>query len=199
MSADKNRLKVFLSYSHSDWEWVERLLAHLSQAESKGLIEYWSDQEIQPGEDIERKIKKSIAEAKVFVIFANPDYMASSFLTEFELPLIKKALKAKTLILPVRVKPIASATINGFDDYKWVNEEAISLLSPRKQEELIIELAAKINAAILDHKQKIEAGSSQVLASAIGGAIFGNLLLPGMMGALLGGVLGGAVGKASRG
>ena len=199
MDAKKNRLKVFLSYNHSDWEWVERLLAHLSQVESKGLIEYRSYQEIQPGEEIDKKIKRSIEEAKVFVIFASPDYMTSSFLTEFELPLIKKTLKAKTLILPVIVKPTERATIAGLDHYQWVNDQPISLLSPRKQEELIIELASKINSEILDRKQKIEASSSQMLASAIGGAIFGNLLLPGIMGALLGGLLGGAVGKASRG
>ena len=187
MSADKNRLKVFLSYSHSDWEWVERLLAHLSQAESKGLVEYQNYQEVNSITRLKKDIKSSIDESKVFVIFASPDYMASSLLTEFELPLIKKALKAKTLILPVKVNPIENTTIAGLGDYQWINDQAISLLSPRKQEELIIELAGKINAAILDHKQKLESGSSQVLASAIGGAIFGNLLLPGMMGALLGG------------
>ena len=199
MGAKKNRIKVFLSYSHSDREWVGRLLAHLSQAESKGLIEYRSYQEAETSTKLKSDIKRAIEESKVFVIFASPDYMASSLLTEFELPLIKKALKEETLILPVGVKPTDNAIITDFADCQWVNAEAISLLSPRKQEELIIELAGKINAAILDHKKKAGAGSSQVLASAIGGAIVGNLLLPGIMGALLGGLLGGAVGKASRG
>jgi hypothetical protein len=199
MNDRNNRLKVFVSYSQSDCEWAERLLAHLSIAESKGLVEYWSDQKIQAGSEWKQEIEKAIKQSKVFVILVSPDYVASPFSADFELPLIKEASEDEALILPVIIKPTVKAALGGLSKYQTVNDEALSSLSPKEQEKLLIKLANKINAAILEHKKKIESNSGQILASAIGGAIIGNLIIPGIGGALLGGLLGGALGGANKG
>lgn len=199
MNHKKNRIKVFVSYSHKDFEWAERLLAHLPQAESRGLVEYWSDQKVQAGTEAKNAIEGAIQESKVFVILVSPDYMASLFSANLEFPRIKEASQDGALIIPVLIKPTEKAAIGDLSEYEFVNEQAISTLVPREQEKLTIELADKVNTAILDHKKKIESNSGQMLASAIGGAIIGNLLLPGLGGALLGGLVGGALGGANKG
>lgn len=199
MENKRNRLKVFLSYSHNDSEWVERLMAHLNKADSKGLVEYWSDQKLIPGSNWKELITEAIKEAKVFVILVSPDYVASPFSADVEFPLINEAAEDGALILPVLVKPVSNSAIQGLSKYQFTNINALNNLSPREQEKLIIDIAEKINSAIIEHKKKIESNSGQVLASTIGGAIIGNMLIPGLGGLILGGLTGIVLSNANKG
>jgi hypothetical protein len=199
MENKRNRLKVFLSYSHNDKEWAERLMAHLNKAESKGLVEYWSDQKVIAGSDWQEQITEAIKEAKVFVILVSPDYVASPFSADIEYPLINEAAEDGALILPVLVKPVSNSAIHGLNKYQFTNINALSSLSPREQEKLIIDIAEKINVAIIEHKRKVESNSGQVLASTIGGAIIGNMIIPGLGGVILGGLTGIVLSSANKG
>ena len=40
---------LFVSYSHHDFAWVERIEAHLKPLEKQGLIEVFIDRRIGPG------------------------------------------------------------------------------------------------------------------------------------------------------
>jgi hypothetical protein len=203
MHKKTDKLKVFLSYSHTDSEWVERLLAHLDAADSRGLVEYWSDKKITKGSNWKKEIKCLIKEAKVFVMFISPEYIASPFCSNVESPLIKVAKKNSRLIIPILVKPVGLNTIKELSEYQFINNVALHSLPPRQQEQLIIEVAELINAQIIEHTKYTEISSSQVIASSIGGAIIGTMVLPvlgSLGGALLGGLLGGVVGSnASKG
>jgi hypothetical protein len=198
MENKPDRFKVFLSYSKSDCEWAERLMAHLNKAESMGLVEYWSDQQLELGDSWNKEITKAIKEAKVFVILVSPNYIASPFCADIEFPLIKEAADDGALILPILVNPVSFSSLKGLQQYQFFNSEALKSLPPRQQEKLLLEVAEKINTAIIEHKRKIESNSSQVLASTIGGAIIGSMIIPGIGGALLGGFFGGALGNTKK-
>ncbi|NTW34338.1 MAG: toll/interleukin-1 receptor domain-containing protein [Bacteroidetes bacterium] len=55
------RTKIFISYSHEDSDWLNRLKIHLKPLERDYAIDVWEDTKIQPGskwfEEIERAIK----------------------------------------------------------------------------------------------------------------------------------------------
>ncbi len=199
MKKKNERIKVFLSYSHKDSEWAERLKAHLTKAESQGLVEYWNDQELLTGSELKQQIKNAINESKVFVILVSSDYFSSQFANFVELPLIQKAVVEGALILPVLINDFQFQMLNEFQTYQFINSQSLKSMPPRQQEQLIIEIAKKINTAISDYKKNIETNSVQVLASAIGGATIGNLLLPGGGGAIIGGLIGGVLGNANKG
>lgn len=42
---------VFISYSHKDEEWKDRLVTHLSVLERAGLLDVWDDRRIEAGAD----------------------------------------------------------------------------------------------------------------------------------------------------
>lgn len=194
-----DRVKVFISCSHSDSEWAERLLAHLHVADSKGLIEYWNyNNEIEFGDNFKQRIENAIKTSKIFVILVSPDFIASTFSTNFEIPLIEEATKDGALVILILVRQVALDATKGIEKYQFINNDPLSTLSPRDQEELLIKIASEINNVIIKHKEKLESISGKALASAIGGAVIGSLIPGGLLGTILGGLLGGAIGSARR-
>jgi len=51
---------VFVSYSHKDSEWLERLLDHLKPEERKGTIKVWVDRRIETGGRWKEQIRNAL-------------------------------------------------------------------------------------------------------------------------------------------
>jgi TIR domain len=52
---------VFVSYSHKDEPWKDKLVEHLRNDELDDLLEIWEDRQIEPGADWYANIKQSHA------------------------------------------------------------------------------------------------------------------------------------------
>jgi TIR domain len=101
------REKVFLSYSHRDREWLERLLEHLAVLERWGLIHSWSDNRIAAGADWQGEIEEALGQSKVAVLLISPAFLASQYIWDREWPRIQ-AHKAQGMeILPLVVRACA--------------------------------------------------------------------------------------------
>ncbi len=59
---------VFLSYSHKDEVWKDRLRTHLGVLEKQGLLETWDDRRIGAGSDWFEEIQAAMARASVAVL-----------------------------------------------------------------------------------------------------------------------------------
>jgi hypothetical protein len=97
--------QVFISYSHRDKDWLERLQTHFKPYLRAGSIKSWSDQEITPSSQWFGEIKSALNDARVAVLLVTPDFLASDFIHEHELgPLLKEAEHGgvKILWLPIR-------------------------------------------------------------------------------------------------
>jgi hypothetical protein len=74
---------VFLSYSHKDEVWKDRLKAHLGVLE----LDAWDDRHIQGGAEWFKEIKEAMARAaSVAILLISADFLSSEFILREEIP-----------------------------------------------------------------------------------------------------------------
>ena len=145
MPVSTNQPKIFLSYSHSDRQWAERLLIHL-RAFADG-VEVWSDSQIAIGADWSDAITKAIASADFAIILVSADYLASDFIASGELPaLLKSSAQGRTLILPVMLSAAFIDPASPLLNIQFVNDphRPLSELKRSEQDRVFVEVARAI-------------------------------------------------------
>jgi 8-oxo-dGTP pyrophosphatase MutT (NUDIX family) len=107
---------VFICYSHKDQRWLDQLETMLTPLRRTAGIDVWSDQRIQPGDPWRQEIDVALARTKVVVLLVSPNFLASRFISDVELPAHLEAVRAdgvRILWVPVsdclyRVTPIGT-------------------------------------------------------------------------------------------
>ena len=99
---------VFISYSHKDEVWKDRLVTHLGVLQQEGILDIWDDRRIGAGEDWYQKIQEAIARASVAVLLVSADFLTSKFILFEEVPrLLEQRDKEGMRVFPVIIKPCA--------------------------------------------------------------------------------------------
>ncbi|GHO96608.1 hypothetical protein KSF_066560 [Reticulibacter mediterranei] len=102
------RDKAFISYSRSDAKYLSELHAHLKFHTRNGMINFWDDTMIKPGERWSEKITHGLQSAKVAVFLVSAEFLASDFIATRELPpLLTAAAQEGVVILSVILSPSA--------------------------------------------------------------------------------------------
>lgn len=85
---------VFISYSHKDESWKNKLTPHLDALERAGVpMTVWHDRKIDGGEKWYPEIQEAMAHAAVGVLLISPDFLASGFITKEEVPYLISTLR----------------------------------------------------------------------------------------------------------
>jgi chromosomal replication initiator protein len=141
------RKDVFISYSHQDKSWLERLCVHLRPLEKKHKVVIWSDTRIKPGVRWQDEVTAALALTKVAVLLVSADFLSSEFITNDELPaLLQAAEEEGTTILPLIVSPCGFLRTESLRQFQSVNDpiQPLIKLSKGDQEEVLEELASCI-------------------------------------------------------
>lgn len=104
--AAPERAQVFICGSSHDAHWRERLVTHLRPLTRNGLLDVLSEDRIRPGDDRRKEIETALARAKIALLLVSADFLASDFISEYELPkLLQAAEQGGCRIIPLLVKP----------------------------------------------------------------------------------------------
>jgi len=142
--------RVFVSYSHQDAPWLERLRKFLMPLENQGLIRIWDDTKIQVGSDWQAEIRKALESAKAAVFLVTPDFLNSQFIQAQEMPtLLDKAHQEGVKIIWVAVKscPVQDSVISKF---QAANDPKLPLemMDEPHQNMVLTQIYEKIKAAL---------------------------------------------------
>lgn len=97
---------VFISYSHKDEAWKERLITHLGVLAKQGHLDIWDDRRIQGGDDWFPEIEKAIDSAHVAILMISANFLNSDFILGEEVPrLLERRHNEGLRIMPLIVKP----------------------------------------------------------------------------------------------
>ena len=91
------RRHVFISYSHADSDWLERLkrmMAPLLRGSGQEL-RLWDDSQIEPGEKWREKIETALSQAQVALLLVSDHFLASEFVMGQEVPKLLAAAKTE--------------------------------------------------------------------------------------------------------
>ncbi len=98
--------RIFVSYSHRDVEWLERLKVMLAPYLHMGETELdlWDDKRLNAGEQWDIEIQQALSRAGVAVALVSADFLASAYIMNRELPpLVRAARDGGTRLLWVYV------------------------------------------------------------------------------------------------
>ena len=88
--ASSGPTKVFISYSHKDEAFREKLGAHLSLLKRQGVIDEWHDRRIAAGSEWAGEIDRNLNDAAVVLLLVSADFLASDYCYDKEM---KQALE----------------------------------------------------------------------------------------------------------
>jgi hypothetical protein len=147
------RQTIFISYSHQDIDWVQLLRKYLGVVEREGLISFWDDSSIQPGELWEDSFRGALDAAVAVVLLVSQNYLTSKFITTYELPRLlsdRKREGKKVFWIPIRPSTVfeSNREITVFqaltDDPNVSLEE---LTEPQRNRQLV-QVARRIRGAL---------------------------------------------------
>lgn len=141
-----DQVRVFVSYCHKDYRWLERLQIHLKPLARNQEIDLWDDTRIRPGSKWKEEIRQAVDESEASILIVSADFLASDFIHTNELPpLLKSAEEEGALILPIIASPSLFLHTD-LSQFQAVNQPSRPLisLSEGDQEEIFLRVAEAI-------------------------------------------------------
>ena len=139
--------KVFVSYSHKDEIWKDRLQTHLAVLELEGYFSAWDDRQIEPSDDWFVEIERELSQADVAIMLVSASFLTSSFIRTEVIPtLLRRREQEGMRLVPLVIKPCAWQVVPwlGAIQGGYKDNAPLSKLSKHKREEALAELAEKI-------------------------------------------------------
>jgi len=134
-SPAENKPLVFISYSHKDEDWKDRLKPQLKALEMAGRIMVWDDRKIDAGEKWYPEIKSAMEKSSAAVYLISEHFLSSDFCIKEEIPfLLRRCENDGMLMIPVLISPCA------WDVFDWISE---TQMLPRDGKSVLVDFDGK--------------------------------------------------------
>lgn len=150
-------MKAFISYSHNDAEVLTELHKHLAALRRQGLIETWTDREIEAGGVLEEEIAAAMEQAKLFLFLISASFINSDYCYERE---FKRALerheKKEVIVVPIIIRE-CDWKIPDLKKFKALPQDGKPVISKHwhTQDEAFADVAAGLRG-LLEKRKKAQ-------------------------------------------
>ncbi|MCX6584544.1 MAG: toll/interleukin-1 receptor domain-containing protein [Candidatus Aminicenantes bacterium] len=144
---------VFISYSHKDEEWKDRVMTHLGILENENILKLWNDRDIGIGADWFPGIEKELNNACLVIMLITANFLTSQFILRNEVPQILQRRKNEgILVVPVIVKPCAWQAVQWLSAMQLFPKDGIpvSTLEESEIDTQLANLALKIQKTVVE-------------------------------------------------
>lgn len=151
---------IFISYSHKDQEWLDRVKTALKPIARGHNMELWDDSRIRAGVDWQSEIDKSLKASDVAILLVSLNFFASDFINDVELKslLNKRAVGLKFFWIPITDSAYELTALQGIQAI-WNPKKPLDTLPEAERNIALVQIARLINAAVSTDPPK---GSSSV-------------------------------------
>ncbi|NET06988.1 MAG: TIR domain-containing protein [Symploca sp. SIO2B6] len=148
-STTVERNQVFISYSHQDKIWLERLQTMLKPLMRNQTISVWDDTRIRAGAKWREEITKALAVAKVAVLMVSSNFLASDFIAEQELPPLLKAAEQQGLTIIWVYLSACMYKESEIGDYQAAHNlsKPLNTLADGERDLILLDICQEIKAA----------------------------------------------------
>lgn len=150
--------KVFISYSHKDEQWKDRLQTQLAVLEMEGLLSVWQDRQIELGDSWYPAIEQELNTADVAILLISADFLTSKFIRGDEIPrLLERREKEGIRVIPLILKPCPWRKVKWLSAMQGASRDNVELsgLSEHEQDAVLCRLAEKIHDLMVDCRQPV--------------------------------------------
>ena len=143
---------VFISYSHKDEEWKDRLVTQLKVLELEGSFQVWDDRQIAAGSDWLPGIEEALNAAAAAILLVSADFLISNFISSREVPrLLQRRQTDGVLVAPLIIRPCAWRKVQWLSKIQARPAEgkALSTMEEHQAETALATLAEEV-AELLD-------------------------------------------------
>ena len=147
------RDQIFISYSHKDKAWLEKLQIMLKPAIRAEKLALWDDTKITPGAKWREEIKAALDAAKVAVLLVSADFLASDFIAQEELPSLLEASEKKGLKIVWIYVNDCLYRHSAIADYQAAHDvsKPLEAMIESQQQAILKEIGEKIIAAGINY------------------------------------------------
>ncbi len=123
-----NKLKLFISYSHLDEEYISEFRKHVCPLTDNGSIGTWHDRKILAGQEFQNSIDNNIENADIICLFISANFLSSPACKKEKIKAFELKQSRKVTVIPI----ILSAC-------GWKDDESIASLMalPKDGKEII--------------------------------------------------------------
>lgn len=164
---------VFISYSHKDEAWKDKLLPQLQTLATAGInMVVWQDRKIDGGDQWYPEIQAAMGQSAAAVLLITPDFLASDFCVKEEVPaLLKRQEEQDMLLIPVLVRACV------WKAHRWLSARQ---MIPRDGQcvavnftgDLADTVFADVANQVWEHFAALEASAAPIPAALVAGACF---------------------------
>ncbi len=124
MNKNTKSLNIFISYSHKNMKYKEKLLISLEALKQSYNIEPWHDGMIDAGSNIDDNIKLAMNKADIILLLVTDSFMASHYCMKKELDdAMKRENQGKCIVVPVMFQETVLSDILSFAKHNRIPED----------------------------------------------------------------------------